>query len=91
MPFGPSQSEALLLFQLPLLLSLALIISLLFSWCRFVALLGAAFAFAMYVSIGVSSLRSIVGAFMLLFSGWVAVTFLAIALFVSTRQPRERG
>ena len=91
MPFGPSQSEALLLFQFPLLVALVLSVCLLFGWRRFVALLVAIAAFIAYIAIGVSSLGNIVGAFMLLFSAWVAVAFLAIALFVSTRPGHEAG
>ena len=91
MPFGPSHNEALLLFRLPFFLSLVLVVCLLFGWRRFVALLGAALALFVYLVIGFSTLQNIGGAFMLLFSGWAAVFFLAIALFVSTRRSRERG
>lgn len=86
MPFGPSQNEALLYFQLPLLISLVLAVCLLFGWRRFLALLGATLAFAIFVAAGISSLDSFFGAMMLLFSGWVAVVFLSLALFLSTRK-----
>lgn len=85
MLFGPSPGEAFLLFLLPLLVSFVLFVCLLFGWRRFIALLFAIVFFATYIAIGLSSVGNIVGGFMLLFSAWAAVVFLAIALFVSTR------
>jgi len=89
MPFGPSHDEVFILFQLPFIISILLLISLLFNWRRFRALLGAAFSFAIYITFGLSALHSFFGAIVLMFSGWAGVLFLAIALFVSTRRSNE--
>jgi hypothetical protein len=86
MPFGPSQGETFVLLHLPLLISVVLAVCLLLSWRRFFALLTAALVFVIYVLVGASLLRTVVGALMLLFSAWAAVALLASALFVSTRK-----
>ncbi|NVO05547.1 MAG: hypothetical protein HXX19_06200, partial [Rhodoferax sp.] len=72
MPFGPSDSELLLLLQFPLLVSLVLSICLLFSWRKFRALLAALVAQGIYLSVGIKGLHDLYGALMLLYSGWVA-------------------
>jgi hypothetical protein len=86
MPFGPSQDEVFLLLQLPFILSISLMISLLFGWRRFKALIVAAFASAIYITCALAVLQSFLGAIMLMFSGWAVVLFLTIALFASTRR-----
>jgi hypothetical protein len=83
MPFGPTPLEALLLFQLPFLIGLALVVWLVLSWRGFIAMVVAGTAFVLYVLVGFSSLRSAVGAIMLLFSFWVAVLLLALAAYFS--------
>jgi len=84
---GISQIEVYLFIMLPFLASFVLAIFLLFSWRGFVALLAALAAFVVYVVIGLFMIRHyvVVSLFMLLFSGWAVVTFLAIALYVSIR------
>lgn len=85
MPFKPSHLEVFLLGWLPFIISFVLFFLLLIDWRRFFALLLAVLAFAGYFVVGISSLHSLFGAMMLVFSGWAAVVFLALALYGGTR------
>jgi ABC-type multidrug transport system fused ATPase/permease subunit len=85
MPFAPSHTETLVLFQLPLFISLALAVLLLFSR-KFAALAGAILAFVLYIAVATSALGSIVGAMLLLFSGWAAVAFLTVPALRGSRR-----
>ena len=89
MPFGPSQNETPLLLQVPFAISLVLALCLLVG--RFSALVGAVIAFVLYIGVAISALGSIVGAMMLAFSGWAAVVFLTVALFLSTRESHAQS
>ena len=91
MPFGPTESDLSLLLQLPLFLSLALAISLLFSWRKVRALAGAIVALGIYIAVGLSSIHSYFGGLMLMGSGWAAVLFLLVALYLGTRTTDAQG
>jgi len=83
--FGPSQDELLLLLHLPLLISLAVALFMLFSRSTFAALIAALFLSAVWVAIAIGSLGTIVGAFMLMASAWATLLFVSLAFYVSWR------
>lgn len=89
MPFGPSGTESFLIFWLPLIGSFFICMLLLFSWRKFLSLLFALAVTVMWGAIGIASLGSIVGAFMLLFIIWFLFVSLLIA-YLRTRNGDEK-
>jgi hypothetical protein len=86
MTIVPNNSELLWLLGLPAFLLVCLIVPLLFSWAGFRRLLVAGSLFFLYCLTSVGLLGHGIGLLMIMFSPWVAVLFVAGALFVCLRE-----
>jgi hypothetical protein len=85
---GPSDSEWLLLFQLPIIGTLVLSTLMLFNWRTISSLILAVICSAIWIGIATASLKSIVGVYMLLSSGWIIfLIFLGIFLGSKNEAP----